>query len=257
MISAISVDRCIGILKPLHQRHIMTPTRTKLIILATWLFGLAHVIPLISGLLEWKPGMICLVLYVVPDNYLHAITAEIYFFIIVLIIIYSITLRAVHQHQQRRRAHQIPGQKSESVFIENVRLVKAFAIVVGIFILSWLPFSILAEASKSLNDDYIQSSTFTLIYKISVALVYINSAANPVIYAMRITSFRVALQEQLCYKTKNKAQPPSLQQHQSKNNDGEAADTDPNGYISQTLHAHISDNSMSSKPSENGDVGNI
>ncbi len=173
-----------------------------IVIAATWMFGAANALPNFVGANMWRPGMTCLVLYVMPDAYLHVIISEIFLFTVIIIVLYTLILRAIRQHQLRIKVHKNAGASSaepaEASLIDNIRLIKAFAIVVGIFALCWLPSSILVEVAIPLSEEAIRNPKFLLAYKAILSLVYVNSAANPIIYAVRIPAFRNAFKQTLC-----------------------------------------------------------
>ena len=118
--------------------------------------------------------------------------AEIFFSAFVTTIVYCIILCAIHQHNSQNEA--LPYEPA----VEAMHLLKAFVIVVGIFAMTWLPYCLVAEVSMQLEEEYIYGPTFIAIYKAVTYLLYVNSAANPVIYSLRIPSFRHGVKALLC-----------------------------------------------------------
>ncbi|XP_072550841.1 trace amine-associated receptor 13c-like [Salminus brasiliensis] len=95
----------------------------------------------------------------------------------------------------KKHARKIEGTKqctngtiiSQSVKHEN-KAAKTLAIVVGAFILCWMPFFV-----NSLIDPYINFSTPAVLFEVFVWLGYVNSTLNPLIYGLFYPWFRKSL----------------------------------------------------------------
>uniref|UniRef100_W5LUU6 Trace amine associated receptor 13c n=1 Tax=Astyanax mexicanus TaxID=7994 RepID=W5LUU6_ASTMX len=98
----------------------------------------------------------------------------------------------------KKHARKIEGKKqckkgtsmntvSQSVKHEN-KAAKTLGIVVGAFILCWMPFFV-----NSIVDPYINFSTPAVLFEVLVWLGYLNSTLNPIIYGLFYPWFRKSL----------------------------------------------------------------
>ena len=187
----ISIERCISVLKPLHLRRIVTPGRIRVTIIATWLYGIANGLPLYLGMLEWETHRLCIVIYVVPKRYIRFIMCQGLVFLTILTIIYCFMFGAIHRHekktQKQMRTHQAGAQSGDEIHI-----LKALFSLIGVCILSWVP--CVAVFVAFCGMDQLDTTSMEIYVAVSYIL-QINSAANPIIYALRIPKFRLGFKQ--------------------------------------------------------------
>ena len=181
----------------------------------TWFWGMINGIPLFTDILIWKPGQACWVIFVLPDYYLHIFLAQLLFCAMILIIVYTIIFCTIYQHKFQNEVQQTSNVESTTCSVGDLHMLKAFVILVGIFAITCLPFCFVAEASMQLEEDFVQGPKFITIYKVVSFLIYLNSAANPVIYSLRIPSFRLGLKNICCHWQKNSVDQQSNQRKSS------------------------------------------
>ena len=227
-LSLISVDRYLALSFPLTYRSIMTKFRGFLAIAFVWLYSL-----LISTLsfTKWSPvaqtfdNPACLK----TDKYYYTFAIIVGFFLplIILIVAYSLVFKVALGHARRLQliraatlnfeavagnddedgaaVSNVPRPSVASIgkierkrrksIVRELKATKTLAIVVGTFIVCWLPFFIImltvqfcSECLINLPD--VAQQVLGIIF-VSV-LPLLNSAVNPVIYSSFNNDFRTA-----------------------------------------------------------------
>lgn len=101
---------------------------------------------------------------------------------------------ANHQNPQQQKRH---GKRSAKFQIKRFRMetkaAKTLAIIVGGFILCWLPFFTI-YLIRPFCDQCIPPTVFSVLFWLG----YCNSAINPVIYALFSHEFRIAFKRIVC-----------------------------------------------------------
>ena len=184
---AISFDRALSITIPLQYTAWMTPRKVTVIITFIWLYsaGMATA----SLLLFTKPifNLVATVMcFCVP--------------LLVIITAYSVTFK-VAIRQRRQMYATTPGQYSRSQrnFMKDLKAAKTIAVVVGAFVICWVPFVTL-NLIYSLCDP---SKACRVEIRPEVIMVtkwmhYGNSLLNPIIYTVMNRDFRRAFKVLLC-----------------------------------------------------------
>ncbi|XP_006819556.1 D(1) dopamine receptor-like [Saccoglossus kowalevskii] len=208
----ISLDRYLAITSPFTYYRRMTPLTASIMITVTYVVSvLISVVPVILGLHEddrhrdlYDDPYFC-VLLLNPTYALVSSLISFYVPTIVILFTYAKIFCVAKKHQQKIHAQEDTakrmkvlsakdGKKRFSMTRER-KAAKTLAIIVGVFILCWLPFFIL-----NIIDPYCFGCVPVTLFTISVWLGYINSCINPFIYAFN-SDFRRAFRKLLfCYK---------------------------------------------------------
>nr|XP_006815470.1 PREDICTED: 5-hydroxytryptamine receptor 1-like [Saccoglossus kowalevskii] len=219
----ISIDRYIGVTRPLQHNMIMTKKRAAIVMALVWIFSVA----ISAGpLFGWRPPTkdpnIC-PLTDSLDYVLFSVAGSFYIPLIIILVLYyriyreaiiqtrslmagekstgkgknDITLR-IHTAQPRtinnarknRSKSQTTGltQKLQR-FNKEKKAAKTLGIVVGVFIVCWLPFFMLLPITSICGKSCFPPE---LVFKIAFWLGYCNSCLNPIIYALSNRSFKRA-----------------------------------------------------------------
>lgn len=189
---AISLDRCMCIDKPLMYYQYVTTIRVQITIAIIWLYSITMSI---TSYFMWQYRIF---------NFVASIM---YFWVPLLIIItaYSIVFRvALHQVRRISIASTTDQSFRKSLnskysFVREFKAAKTLAVVVGAFVVCWLPFVIINaiytfcenEACPTMNAKYILITKW---------MHYGNSMLNPPIYGFMNKDFRVAFKHLLCCK---------------------------------------------------------
>ncbi|XP_064837313.1 adrenoceptor alpha 1Aa [Oncorhynchus masou masou] len=231
----ISVDRYIGVSYPLRYPAIVTERRALLALVGLWALSVTISIGPLFGWKEPAPEdeSICKI----TEEPAYAIFSAVGSFYLPLAIILSMYCRVyvVARQESRglRKGHKTDKSDSESVtlrihrgnmavsedeamhsrthfalrllkFSREKKAAKTLGIVVGCFVLCWLPFFLVLPIG-SIFPAYRPSDT---VFKITFWLGYFNSCINPIIYPCSNQEFKKAFQSILgvrCLRTQSRA----------------------------------------------------
>nr|XP_046201281.1 alpha-1A adrenergic receptor-like [Oncorhynchus gorbuscha] len=231
----ISVDRYIGVSFPLRYPAIVTERRALLALVGLWALSVTISIGPLFGWKEPAPEdeSICKI----TEEPAYAIFSAVGSFYLPLAIILSMYCRVyvVARQESRglRKGHKTDKSDSESVtlrihrgnmavsedealhsrthfalrllkFSREKKAAKTLGIVVGCFVLCWLPFFLVLPIG-SIFPAYRPSDT---VFKITFWLGYFNSCINPIIYPCSNQEFKKAFQSILgvrCLRAQSRA----------------------------------------------------
>ncbi|XP_022096518.1 alpha-1A adrenergic receptor-like [Acanthaster planci] len=232
----ISVDRYIGVTKPLKHRLIMTPRRAVMINIFVWFisFGIA-----VGPLFGWRPVKTSEMECPLSDSIgyvFFSVAGSFYIPSAIILILYFRIYRAVSREtksiqdrsRQRhgntengraghailrihvgnkrfsdknynRREESMSSGSSRSrnmshrtaTFNREKKVAKTLGIVVGVFIICWLPFFFLLPLRSVCRSCKLPDVVFTFFFWLG----YCNSFVNPVIYGMSNHTFRKAFRK--------------------------------------------------------------
>ena len=168
-LTAISLERLHAIARPLHHRQLTL--RSYVIAIATpWIFSL-----IVS--LSYLLSVFSVITFL---QFFSGIIISLSTSLLVTCISYCIIWR--------KQASRIPNEAQAR---KNVHLNRTLLLITGIFVLSWLPFQVLAAVLNfciSCNSN----KTLIILYVIKL-LQYSNSLMNVLVYCFRMSDFRKAL----------------------------------------------------------------
>ncbi|UJR36080.1 hypothetical protein I4U23_028816 [Adineta vaga] len=206
---AVSFDRYVAIENPLKYKQKMTKRTIFIIIGGIWLISvLISYAPVLLGFYSQTKtdGHLSDTPCAVRPNRIYSIVSSLTSFYIPLIIILFlygrifITARK-HSRELQKLESIIKRLHSDEKFViesakwnKNIKAIRTLGIVVGVFVLCWLPFFIMYLGLPYCNDC-LDSSIERFITWIG----YANSFCNPMIYAFSNKEFRNAFFEILHY----------------------------------------------------------
>ncbi|XP_043939041.1 alpha-1A adrenergic receptor-like [Protopterus annectens] len=234
----ISVDRYIGVSYPLRYPTIMTERRGLWTLLGLWALSLVISIGPLFGWKEPAPEdeTICKITEE-PGYALFSAFGSFYIPLTIILFMYcrvyvvakretkdlssglkteksdseEVTLR-IHRKNTPEESGSTPNSKNKTIF--SIRLLKfsrekkaakTLGIVVGCFILCWLPFFLVLPIG-SIFPAIKPSDT---VFKITFWLGYFNSCINPIIYPCSSHEFKKAFQNILKVQCTHRKHPPS------------------------------------------------
>ncbi|KAK9956866.1 hypothetical protein ABG768_014573 [Culter alburnus] len=159
---------------------------------ALYSYGLVYSKANVEGLEEYIESIYCMGSCTLLFNALWgALDTLIGFFLpcSVMVGLYARIFVVAKKHARKLDANQ---HENENVFKSSRRserkAAKTLGVVMGAFIICWLPFFI-----NSMIDPYINFSTPVALFEVFVWLGYINSTINPIIYGLFYPWFRKTL----------------------------------------------------------------
>ncbi|KAG3290269.1 trace amine-associated receptor 4 [Ictidomys tridecemlineatus] len=198
----ISVDRYYAVCDPLHYVTKITIPVIEVFLLISWsipiffAFGLVFSELNIIGTEDFVAAIDCTGLCVLIFNKLWGVLASCiaFFFpgtVMVGIYIHIFTVARKHAKQigmGPRMKEAGSESKTKAASKKESKATKTLSIVMGVFVLCWLPFFLL-----TITDPFINFTTPEDLYNVFLWLGYFNSTFNPIIYGMFYPWFRKAL----------------------------------------------------------------
>ncbi|XP_002714870.3 trace amine-associated receptor 4 [Oryctolagus cuniculus] len=196
----ISVDRHYAVCDPLHYVTKITFPVIEFFLLISWsipilfAFGLVFSELNLIGAEDFVSAIDCTGLCVLIFNKLWGVLASfIAFFlpgtVMVGIYIHIFTVARKHAKQICPRTKLAGSKIKVKASSKNEsKATKTLSIVMGVFVLCWLPFFVL-----TITDPFINFTTPEGLYNVFLWLGYFNSTFNPIIYGMFYPWFRKAL----------------------------------------------------------------
>ncbi|XP_070541250.1 D(1) dopamine receptor-like [Ptychodera flava] len=208
----ISVDRYLAITSPFTYHQRMTAKTAAVMIATTYVVSaLISVVPVLIGWYEDEryrelyddPTFCALLLN--PTYALISSIVSFYIPMVIILFVYARIYCVARKHQQRIHAQETtvnrlqvsspPATKRKFSYARERKAAKTLGIIVGVFILCWLPFFIV-----NVVDPYCFGCVPVTLFKTFIWLGYVNSGINPLIYAFN-SDFRKAFKSMLrCHK---------------------------------------------------------
>lgn len=205
----LTVDRYIAITRPLRYHSLVDMTSLRIMSLIIWLTTLllGVSLPVIMHY-DWEywphyPRRRCELIYVLRREYMQyimmpAFSLAVCAMVVMYMHIYAIAVQAARSQQTQDLVRQPndqppPGPRHHDLSAE-MKVVKTMLLVLGTFIFCWLPFFfiLLAQLLGNLSDNLSNFRTLATL------LTFLNSAADPFIYVIRIPLLRHKIQTLVC-----------------------------------------------------------
>ncbi|PFX32228.1 tyramine receptor 1-like [Stylophora pistillata] len=206
-LAAISVDRYIAIVHPFRYHSVMTTKVARIIIAIIWAYSITWAG--FSGI-NWtdseQPPYNWDSKCFKKDKIFYTITTvtDFFFPLMVILIMYGLVFRvamtqarAVASLQPQLSKRDGRGRRFSINIVKEVKAAKTLAIVIGAFVVCWLPFFVFLLVSlwdlslltpPKVSEDVLTGLRATFLY----VLPAINSTLNPIIYALFNKEFRTA-----------------------------------------------------------------
>lgn len=204
-LTAMTINRYIAIIYPLHYSQYVTPRRSACILLLLWLAALCLAVPP----LVWRPvNVVCFSTTPSGEHLVNEIAymaAEWVFWFVIpgFIILFSycriyriarIQARQIAAMEQSQRQAVEPSQDAlnSKVKISTYKERKAgrmVAILIGFWLFCWLPFFVVLTIHKF----HVGAGVPPILMSVFLTLMFINSAVNPILLTTYNRELKVAL----------------------------------------------------------------
>uniref|UniRef100_W5NL79 G-protein coupled receptors family 1 profile domain-containing protein n=1 Tax=Lepisosteus oculatus TaxID=7918 RepID=W5NL79_LEPOC len=192
----IAADRYFAICDPLRYRNKMTMFNITLFIVISWLFSFAFGFGVVlskvnlAGIEEFVVSSSCVGACIVILNKEWGMLSASVAFIIpgtVMISLYIKIFFVARRHARVINAAAPNGNKNKIKANRERKAVKTLSIVMGIYLLCYVPFSV-----TTVTDLFLIFSPPVVIFDTLIWLGYFNSTCNPIIYAFFYPWFQKA-----------------------------------------------------------------
>ena len=216
----ISFDRYLKMSKPLQYRSRMTTSKSLKIIFIIWLISTAFATYAASPHSGSRGILLTVRFFDCPydiskEKGFYTFLAVSAFFLptIVILIMYALIFVVVHKRQKMRRKGEL-GQifhdrNQQSALRQNLKTIRVLFVVVGVFILCWVPYFIFILFLYYAPHLVFRSDNETIL--VITRLPYFNSLCNPIIYASLDQTYREAFKnlfQRMCGLSSGRRQPP-------------------------------------------------
>lgn len=194
----LSIDRYMTLSEPLNQfrgRQAMTRGRILCYIAALWIYTLVCALLPHTGWEMWRlrptsvNGGICIFngsrLYNILVSVLHFIVPA-----LVMCVIYIMIYEQIRRHTRAVRPIDSPvtqNTQANLLLQRNIRAAKRIAVIVSVFLLCWVPYSILSIIGNICNQCLVQIP-YEVFY-VTLMTGYLNTALNPILYSFNNRNF--------------------------------------------------------------------
>lgn len=197
---AISVERYIAIVHSMHSRQLITGRRIVCVIVMMWIINIAFSVSPIFGWNKWQTGVVCLIHNVLTRNYRLIMYAVILSCLVLNLTLYfkvALTImRRVSLDGQSFQQNSVVAVSVSSRFTKaNVKHTKVMIIILGLFIICWLPVITLATVETVIGQN-IPGLLIAKMFFLATAIA--NSGLNWIVYGWKNAMFRKVFRELLC-----------------------------------------------------------
>ena len=191
----IAVDRYIFIAHPLHYTLLVTSKRTFMAVCLTWFITVVEMAVAFAVGQHLEMGMTCkFSVFLSRMVYNNLMMPQLFTVAIVTVGFYIAIARIAHKQGKAIAALNQPYDTyAATANRQQKRIAKMMITVLGTYFGCWIPQSI---ASVLLNT-YPSSMFFVVLEKITELMFWINTWANPIIYAWKSKDFRTAFRKLL------------------------------------------------------------
>ncbi|TRZ00663.1 hypothetical protein DNTS_025743, partial [Danionella cerebrum] len=189
-LTMMSVDRYIAVCHPVRALAFRTPINAKIINVCIWLLSSAVGVPIMVMAvtkLTNQGATVCMLKFPDPDWYWDTVTKICVFIFAFVVPVLIITVCYGLMILRLRSVRLLSGSKEKD---RNMRrITRMVLVVVAAFIICWTPIHIFIIV-KTLVDINQKNPFVITSWHLCIALGYMNSSLNPVLYAFLDENFK-------------------------------------------------------------------
>ncbi|CAI9576766.1 unnamed protein product [Staurois parvus] len=182
---SIAIDRFYAVCDPLHYPNKITTSVTKKMIFICWslpamfAFGVVITNSHVSGIVGYEALVDCFNLCPITFNKLWSVIMFFACFFIPGSVMVGIYIQIFIVSQRHANILKQASTRNKILIKIESKAARTLSLVMGVFILCWMPFFI-----TTIADPYLNFSVSVDVYNIVLWLGYFNSALNPIIYGL-------------------------------------------------------------------------
>lgn len=181
---AISVERYIAIAYPLHYSHYITGSRIVGSIVAMWCFNTALSVAPLIGWNNWERGVKCVINEIFTRNYRFACDVIVGVCLLLNVGFYTrVAFIVMRNSDLRHVSGELPVTYLPNGWRRtNIKHTKVMVLVLGLFIVCWLPILCLAAAEDVLD---MSNPGLDIVRVVLLCIGMSNSGLNWIIYGWK------------------------------------------------------------------------
>ncbi|XP_062315752.1 nociceptin receptor [Osmerus eperlanus] len=192
-LTVMSIDRYVAVCHPVKALDMRTPHKAKVVNICVWVLASAFGVPaMVLGNVEVEQNSVeCIVVHPEPRSYWDPVFGTCVFVFSFLIPVAIISVCYSLMVKRLRSVRILSGSKEKDRNLR--RITRMVLVVVAAFVVCWTPIQIMALA-QSLGFNLGSLLTVALMH-FCIALGYVNSSLNPVLYAFLDENFKRCFRE--------------------------------------------------------------
>uniref|UniRef100_A0A3Q3KCT5 Nociceptin receptor n=1 Tax=Monopterus albus TaxID=43700 RepID=A0A3Q3KCT5_MONAL len=189
-LTVMSMDRYVAVCHPVKALDMRTPHKAKVVNICVWVLASAFGVPaMVLGNVE--VSIECIVALPEPKSHWDSVFGTCVFLFSFLIPVAIISVCYSLMVKRLRNVRILSGSKEKDRNLR--RITRMVLVVVAAFVVCWTPIQIMVMA-QSLGFNLSSLSTVVLMH-FCIALGYVNSSLNPVLYAFLDENFKRCFRE--------------------------------------------------------------
>uniref|UniRef100_A0A8C5GLJ6 Nociceptin receptor n=1 Tax=Gouania willdenowi TaxID=441366 RepID=A0A8C5GLJ6_GOUWI len=192
-LTVMSMDRYVAVCHPVKALDMRTPHKAKVVNICVWVLASAFGVPaMVMGNVEEEHDAVeCLMVLPEPRSYWDPVFGTCIFLFSFLIPVAIISICYSLMVKRLRSVRILSGSKEKDRNLR--RITRMVLVVVATFVVCWTPIQIMVLAQFL---GFNLSSFFTVVlWHFCIALGYVNSSLNPVLYAFLDENFKRCFRE--------------------------------------------------------------
>ncbi|KAK3551330.1 hypothetical protein QTP70_015010 [Hemibagrus guttatus] len=194
-LTMMSVDRYIAVCHPVRALEFRTPVKAKIINICIWILSSAIGIPVMIiavTRVNENGKIICMLKFPDPERYYDNVTKMCVFIVAFVVPVLVISICYGLMILRLKSVRWLSGSKEKDKNLR--RITRMVLVVVAAFIICWTPIHIFIIFKTFIKIDH-KNPLVIISWHLCIALGYMNSSLNPVLYAFLDENFKRCFRE--------------------------------------------------------------